>query len=600
MGKIKKLPQSVVSKIAAGEVVENPAAIVKELVENALDASATSVSIKILNGGIDYIQVIDNGTGIAADDLQAALELHATSKLQEIEDLNEIATLGFRGEALASISAVTDLEIVSAMNAAQAHKITSESPEEVEVASRAQGTTITVQNLFRKVPARRKFLKSISTEEKRIKSLIKAIALAHPNVAFEFIADDKQVLKLLPQELMQRYAQIYSKIPTKELIPFKLESAIDSDNINVSKNSKFSLKGVLASAQFAQKRPEQIICVNDRIINSPLIASAVKRAYGTTIPSDLKPQFFLRLDIPGDVVDINVHPRKEEVKFSDESLIFKIVLRGLEPILTSHVQELFKERFTSQSQAPRTIENYSTKTDYSYKEPKQSPRPSTSIAFDFSKQLLRPVETPIMDTISFSGIGDYLQLFMTYILIEKDDKLLLIDQHAADERVKYELYMKQYNAGNIERTPLLLPIVAETELRDETSLKVFREQLTKLGFSLEGFGEDEQGRSIIKVTEVPTLLASKQDYTNLISESLTEFETEGLELTGLLKALDKVIATFACHASIRAGEKLSKEKINKLVSDLFKCEKPYSCPHGRPIIWEIAKPEIEKHFKRIK
>ncbi|MFW5702470.1 MAG: DNA mismatch repair endonuclease MutL [Candidatus Dojkabacteria bacterium] len=572
MGKIQKLPQATINKIAAGEVVERPASIVKELIENAIDADSTKIEIKIENGGIDLIQLSDNGSGIAKEDLPRAIELHATSKLTSIEQLQAIGTLGFRGEALASINAAADVEILSSTGK-QAYLLKNDGS--VIPASRTKGTTITVKNLFRKIPARRSFLKSAGTEEKRIKLVIHQFEILRPDIEFSLEAD--------------------SKVKITNSTKITKEDLIELDH----KNEQVRILGEVSHPRVASKSATQYFYVNNRAIYSRTLAAAVKKAYGNKLPPELQPHAFIRVELPGDTVDVNVHPRKEEVKFSDESKIFREVFHAVDDALSKAMRSEFEHRFSMPNPAAQDkVDAPIIKQSQQHAQPINRSQSKLmlsssykSAALEFSKHLLQDSE------VREAGISNYLQIFNTYIVFEKGESFFLIDQHAADERVKYERIRDNLNRANLEQTPLLLPEVVSISSLSESEARKLKKDLEKVGFDV----EISSGK--ISLKKIPTVLHGKISFKDLIEELIQideeDFSEKHKGNTAELK-LDRLIATTACHASIRAGEKMQPEKVRKLIEDLWKCKDPYTCPHGRPIIVEFSRGELEHKFMRTK
>ncbi len=607
--KIRKLDSKVIQQIAAGEVVERPASVVKELVENSLDAGAGYIKVNVKDGGKTSIEIVDDGGGIAQSDLALSLELHATSKLVTLDDLNSIGSFGFRGEALASIKAVADIKINSATKDG-AWEIDSET-NEISPTSRSQGTTIQIKNLFRKIPGRRKFLKSDRVEEQKIRGIIKAFAVINPQVSFEYIVDEKQVFNLSSDTVVQRISELY-KINEKDLIETPTSTA-DKD----SKNIDLSISGTLGHPSIAGKRPVQLIWINGRLIKSGLINAAVKQAYSNKIPQTLSPQSFIVISIAGTEIDINVHPRKEEVKFSDEGRIFHEVKKAVESTLAKHMQSQFSERFQNEKvyslaeeeeaygnnrQFKAANSNNENTAKFSY--PK-SARINTQEALNFSKNILSPLPKPrpsattqndiASNNTQFDGnTSNYMQAYLTYIVIAQNDKLLLIDQHAADERINYEKFMSKLSSSNNDKSLLMFEEIVEVEA--EIPVKKVLESLSEFGFEIEDFGSTAK-KLLLKITHVPSFLMQNTDFKTLVLEFIQTLE-EGNGKSNLDEIRDKLAATLACHGSIRAGRKLSQSEMAKIVDDLWKCKEPYTCPHGRPIVIELDKDKLEKLFYR--
>lgn len=606
MARIQVLPPEVVKKIAAGEVVERPASIVKELLENSLDAGATQIKVSIAAGGMDLICLEDNGAGIEEQDLGLALKLHATSKLTQIEDLDSIDSYGFRGEALASIAAVSDVSIITAIKGKMAFSISEESPTPTP-ASRSQGTTVVVKNLFRQVPARRKFLKSPASEEKAIRTLVKNFALVNPGIALIYANEGKEVFNLQPSQLKDRIVQLY-KIKTEDLIELKPEPKVSRPSENPSE-LHLELTGYIGHPRVASKLPPQFLSVNGRIIKNQTITAAIKTAYGNKIPPELKPSFFTKIVIPTDYVDVNVHPRKEEIKFSDDKKLFSRVFHRVEELLATHMRAEFESRFAAtniNASKPSVILEKDFPVTLFASDSKISPAkitnhrdtsPASKIDRDYSRKPANPYTPstlpPLTEEVKF------LQIFQTYLLIEKGNSLLVIDQHAADERIKYEAIKSELAAGEIQNTPLLIPSYIDIDNTGSSDIEELVLELNKFGFETETFGEAVNGKTSLKISAVPLLLFNSQQLDNIekIARDLSDAE---LDTKVVEQKLDRAIATIACHSSIRAGQDLRPSQVQKLISDLWKCKDPYTCPHGRPIVWEVSRTQLEKNFYRVK
>lgn len=607
------------SKIAAGEVVERPASVVKELLENSLDAGASNIDIEILGGGSDLIRVSDDGSGMNRADLELATTLHATSKLTSITDLNKLLSFGFRGEALASIAAAADVEILTAHEDGSAWRYTDSEETKIVGASRAQGTTVTMKSLFRKLPARRKFLKSERTEELAIKKLVAEFALAHPEVEFSLVSNEAEKLRFdRLQNLVERMQVIFKLKDRKKIIEILPETTTKSSN------SAKSISGGVLHPTLASKRPLQIVAVNSRVVNNNTVRTAVKRAFAEKIPRDLAPGFFLDLKIPREEVDVNIHPRKEEVKFADNKAVFKLVFAAVTESLSKSLDTEFAERFEGvepeherQEQqglqgrkelleqnlipaAPRSTSTYSSPTTkLSY-----SPKPQVNQALSFSAKLLSDSKPLPQLQSELEQNRSYGQIFSTYITFTRGEQLVFIDQHAAAERVNYEKFKLQYSGSTegdkgFTRSPLLVPelVTLSSEIPPEKLAN-----LEKLGFELQQVSSNRKQVEYALKSIPEIALKFKAKYTTLLKDFVAAVSAESLEdeFPDLEQQLDLIIATLACHASIRAGEELTQMQIQQLVSDLADCESPHTCPHGRPITWELSKSELEVNFLRKK
>ncbi len=612
MGKIKILDKKIVEKIAAGEVVERPASIVKELVENSIDAGSKAISIEIKNAGIDLIKIDDDGSGIEKEDLPLTIQLHATSKLHSIDELESIGSLGFRGEALASIAAVSELEIISSTSGGDAHKISNNSKSSkttsqlINSTSRSKGTTIKIKNLFGKIPARRKFLKSERTEERVIRDLLKQFFINFPKINFKYILDDKIVYDLTPSDPKERITELFN---------FAKEDLIE---IQPTEDSQIKISGILIHPKKAKKQSTQYTYVNGRSVKSSLISSAVKKAYADKMPPNLYPCFFINIDLPRSELDVNIHPRKEEVRFSNEKQVFVSVLNQVKETLNKHLRKDFEEKFDKKSTFKtnqfktnsKPSHNYvKTSIDFSQRllkdeniQPKKYSNNTKHVSKD--SNISKPTDSRIIQSEAAYQMPSYnfLQVFNTFIIIEKEDKLLIIDQHAADERINFEKIKKKLTEGKIESTPLLIGEVVEIEkdLLGGVEVEKLIEGFDKLGFEVKKFGDSTNTDKIqLKIEAIPITLSKKSNVKEIVENIIIDFEKEDIDFSEIEKKIDLVCATMSCHSSIRGGDQLSSSEIRKLLDDLWDSESPYTCPHGRPVFYEISKTEMEKNFLRI-
>jgi DNA mismatch repair protein MutL len=614
MGKIKVLDKKIIEKIAAGEVVERPASIVKELVENSIDAGSQNISIEIKNAGIDLIKIEDDGTGIGKEDLPLTIQMHATSKLHSVNELESIGSLGFRGEALASIAAVSEIEIVSALQNSEANKISNiqtskdsnvsnNSKLATSSASRSQGTTIIVKNLFGKIPARRKFLKSEKTEERVIRNLLKQFFINFPEISFKYILDEKIVYNLTPSSPKERITALFN---------FQKDELIDIQPTD----DQIKISGIIVHPKKAKRKSTQHIYVNERSVKSSLISSAVKKAYADKMPPNLYPNFFLNIDMPRSELDVNIHPRKEEVRFSNEKQIFVSVLKQIKETLNQHLRQDFESKFKNTTRAGDTVSPKHHKSDKAHslfnRETNYTPSiltPKTSkpshnyvkTSIDFSQRLLKDEDIKPSKYSKDTGRAyNFLQVFNTFIIIEKDEKLLIIDQHAADERINFEKIKQKLTSGHIESTPLLIGEVLEIEKDKLGGVEVDKliKGFSKLGFEVKNFG-DSADKIQLKIEAIPITLSKKTNIKEIVENIIIDFDKEDIDFSEIEKKIDLVCATMSCHSSIRGGDQLSSSEIQKLLDDLWSSDSPYTCPHGRPIFYEISKKEMEKNFLRI-
>lgn len=591
---IKKLPEAVVRAIAAGEVVEKPASILKELLENSIDAGATNVTVRIEQGGLDLVEVADNGKGIALVDLPLATQLHATSKLSDISDLENISSFGFRGEALASIAAAAEVIITS--NADGNAYVWSEDSDEATAqrASRDRGTTIAARNLFRKLPARRKFLRTVKAETLACRDMLRRFACTHPEVAFRYYEDGELVFDLGIGSRITRIVNIF-KVPANELI------SVESADKTVT--------GVVGLTSQASKRPTQIVWVNNRLVKNSMINAAVKRGFGNNIPPELNPFFLIWVNLPGSELDVNIHPRKEEVKFADDSTVFKAVQGTVASVLQAELQKRFSARFNAwqQPSAQPTLETNSaeressTRSYSSYSLPRASSVSSERLSQPVRAYEYEPVSQPLpilasaMDSIPAITnqptpqiLG---QIFETYILAVSGDELIWIDQHAADERIHYEQALAKLTSGGwLDSVPYLVPL--EINIPENADLEAYQKLLSTLGLSPK---ITDTGRA--ELHSIPSLLQGK-DLRKFCQELEAELRDESD--IGNSAVLQRACATIACHSSIRAGQLLNSTEQATLIQQLWQCDSPHSCPHGRPITWVTSRSEAEVKFMRKK
>lgn len=607
MGKIQKLPQNLINLIAAGEVVERPASALKELMENSIDANASIIVVKLQNYGIDSIQIQDNGIGMIKEDAIMAFEQHATSKIKTEEDLSKILTMGFRGEALASISSVAgsiDIETKTEKETATKLLIKQTNIKEVPTPQAEQGTTIRINNLFENIPARKKFLKSHNTEYKYLIDTFINVALPYTNIHFELHHNNKLVHKLTKSNsIKDRIFEIWGGLAKGLFTPEKFES------------TTLKIEGVFGNSQSGRKTsPIQYIYLNNRFILNKTISAAVNEGYSGFINKELKPTYFLFLSINPSDVDVNIHPRKLEAKFTNSEDIFRSVLALTKKTLEINTKQIINNTLTNQattqkSESTRYYESFLptnrtqtnnqtlNKNSLSPQYTHQKGAQSISQALTFTKELLTP---PLLNQQEHTSNTSYkpFQIFNTYIVFEKEDKVVLLDQHAAAEKIMFEKLVK--NLGKLNKKPLLVAEIINIKKEDKEQLIKNKANLEEIGFIIEDFGSDS-----IQVLEIPELLNqfNIEQYIdsiinpeNDINNNFGQFETyNGIKLT---RDLYLMIATAACHSSVRAGQKLTEAEMLNILKDLNLLYNPYNCPHGRPVIWELSKYEIEKNFRR--
>lgn len=611
--KIKILPPELVNKIAAGEVIERPVSVVKELVENSIDAEATDVSVEIKSGGLKYIRVVDNGCGMVKEDVALAFTHHATSKLSSFEELNRILTLGFRGEALPSIALVSQVEVItktrdalqcvstkdkSVLQSEWIHtgyaptggtqiKIESGQIKSIKEVGAPEGTSITVRELFYNTPARRKFLKSSSSETKQIIDRVTNFALAFPQISFKLKVDNREIINLKKvDELKDRISDIFGSQIYNEI----LELDADYDFLQI--------KGFLGKPELARSnRAELYIFVNQRNIFSKLLYHAIVTGYKDLLPKGKYPWGVVCLNLPPDLVDINVHPTKKEVRFSDEKqiyeLLFTAVYKTLNTNLVMPVYSDIKEKIVTSdevgaySDTPLQIKEGSP--EYITKRDKIKSIQQEFLAEVYKGMKASPPKKGEKSEEPPFATANLWQLHNMYILAQVKGDLVVMDQHAAHERILYETALRNLTTESASSQHLLFPIVTELS---PSEFMIFEENsnwIKKLGFEVKPFG----GRSIL-ISGVPPL-SKIQSGEVFLREILINLE-ERLKSGG--DRFKSIAQSFACKGAIKAGDKLSLEEMNSLFDQLFTTKEPYSCPHGRPTLIRIPIEEFNKRFER--
>ena len=623
MSKIHVLSSDISNKIAAGEVVERPASVVKELVENSIDAGATKIVVEIKNGGISLISVEDNGSGMAPDDAQIAFLRHATSKIQKEEDLDAIFTLGFRGEALYSIGAVSEAVIYTKRQCDEYGTVVSCEGGEIiasDEGGMSDGTKVVVRNLFFNTPARMKFLKKDATEAGYISDIINRFVLAHPEISFRFIKNGKDVvLSTGDGNIRNAVYSVYGRDYANNLIDVEYEM----DGVKVS--------GVIGKSNLSRpNRNFQSFYVNKRCIKSPLMIRALEEAYKNQIMIGKFPVAILNVEVNPINIDINVHPTKLEVKFSDEKKIYDTVYYGVKSALFA-IPETKKEKAeivhnprvnpflmnksvevkTEAAPTPVVKEtpfiSVQAKEDplamYRKKEDTKKPVAFASPEVEIKvvkepvpekAQIQLELDTPEVsateknDDVSFKVCG---QVFDTYIIVQRGNEMLLIDQHAAHERIKYEQLLKSLETKEIYPQILLEPVVIRLGGAEFSAFEAEGDVFNKLGFDAEIFGESE-----VIVRAAPQEIDTG-DVEDLFLELLSECILSKKEI--ISAKLQRLTYTIACKAAIKANHILSTREMEGLVKSVMALDNINTCPHGRPITIMMTKKELEKKFKRI-
>lgn len=601
MNRINILSEDTSNKIAAGEVVERPFSVVKELVENSIDAGSKNISIEIAEGGQKSIKVTDDGTGIYPDDVKKAFLPHATSKIKNIDDIFKINTMGFRGEALPSIAAVSNTILSTRVKDYEYGKqiyISGGDINYVKDTGCNIGTTVEVNDIFYNVPARKKFLKSSQRETAMITDIVERLALAHPDISFKLINNGRKTISTFGTgKIIDTINCIYGKEIVNNII------GIDQDFDTVS------VSGYIGNSQISRgSRSKQSIFVNKRPIKSRLITTAVENAYRSFITINKFPFFILFIDIYPEFVDVNVHPSKAEIKFKDERFIFKTVFDSVHTAIRDNLNTSFKKDLAienddilthvdSSSDYKKTIqlpidlksesnENFENihEGNSEYKEnKKENFSPDVKPNMMISEKEEKESKLPELNVIG--------QFHKTYIIAESSDELFLIDQHAAHEKVMFEKYKKQILNANVVSQILAAPLILELSEDDYVIYEENKNVFLEAGFNISNFGNNT-----LKIMEVPIILG-RTDVKGLFMDMIDNLKNLGTGKTTDVKY--RLIATTACKAAVKANNKLSIEEINKLITDLGNLDEPFTCPHGRPTVIRFSLYDIEKKFKRV-
>lgn len=592
MGKIKVLPLQIANKIAAGEVVDRPAAVVKELVENSIDAQATKVTIVIEQAGKTLIQIIDNGEGISLEDIPLAFERHATSKIEKSEDLDRILTLGFRGEALPSIASVSRVELKTCLKSSNIGSIvTLESGKIVkqENAALKQGTAISVKNLFYNTPARRNFLRADITEFQHINKTLKRFFLSYPEIAFTVFHNQKKIYNLPADNLENRLTQVLGNEVYEGMVYVHEEL------------SQIELEGYLTKPDLARGNNEnQFVFLNKRPIQNRNLNHAIIQGYGNLIERSRYPQFVMYLQVPPGLVDINVHPTKMEVRFANEKSIYHMFLSAVRKgIQSENIIPAFALSDRNENREEIAKQMKSPIFSRSLKKQIISGQETKSEKQMFLSYTLPPKETEEDDLQQYSAkYEDDLteqprlwQIHRRYICSQIKSGLVIIDQHIAHERIlfeKFQDYLKQDKT--IPSQKLLFPQTLELSLEDFLIFNEIKEWLKRIGFSI----IELSGRTIL-IEAIPADV--KIGYEGKILLEIIDYYRANEDRE--YQQHEKIAAAFACKNAIKAGEKLNQLEMTTLVDQLFATKEPYFCPHGRPIIVTLNLEEIDKKFKRL-
>lgn len=656
MPQIALLSQETIDKIAAGEVIERPSSVVKELVENAIDAGSSAVTVEIKEGGISFIRISDNGCGIEREQIPLAFLRHSTSKIKSVEDLFTVTSLGFRGEALSSIAAVSQVELITKTNGdftGSRYLIEGSKEVSLEEIGAPDGTTFIVRNLFYNTPARKKFLKSAQTEGTYIHELMQRMILSHPDVAFKFIMNNQVKLQSSGNgNIKDIIYHLYGRDITKALLPIAHESEL------------FKVSGFIGKPMISRgNRGYELYFVNGRFIRSQILSKAIEDAFKPFLMQHQYPFTVLYFEIDSSFLDVNVHPTKMELRFSNQQELYREVQNILSAALVHRdiipevpvdkpkknemeapkIEKVMPEPF-EQKRLEEIRKAVRKDSPYEIKYPVSRPMGTGSVSSAAQEKLLdtiksMPPEDMMEERIQKEPLpeqskketekelakeayvlreeetygakpegsyeqGSFLkeeemakqkiigQLFDTYWLVEYNDRLFIVDQHAAHEKVMYEKLKKQFEKKEFTSQAISPPIVITLSMREAEVLERFKEQFTKLGFEIEHFGGAEYS-----ICGVPGNLY-RLNTRDVLIEMLDEL-TDGISERATTDVILDKIASMSCKAAVKGSQRLSLPEMEQLMKDLMKLDNPYNCPHGRPTIIAMSKYEIEKKFKRI-
>ncbi len=621
---IQVLDQETINKIAAGEVIERPSSVVKELVENAIDAGATAVTIEIKDGGISFIRITDNGSGISKDDIPMAFLRHSTSKIKSIEDLMNVSSLGFRGEALSSIAAVSQVELITKTAddfTGSRYVIEGGTEISLEEIGAPDGTTFIVRNLFYNTPVRRKFLKTAATEAGYVNALIEHLSLSHPDISFRFINNNQNKL------------HTSGNMNLKDIIYGVYGRDITSNLMEISgKTQDVEITGFIGKPVICRgNRGYENYYINGRYIKSSIITKAIEEAYKGYIMPHNYPFTAIHFKINPLIMDVNVHPTKMELRFSKNEFVYRFVLETVKECLANRElaarvkltdskpyqaprieppRESFYNSTESSVKQKNVNENQTTgfiknTTDYTKMPSTRLPEPfeikrSAEMVKEDKKiyeaekkqetEQLSMFDTPLMSEKAKADYRIIGQLFETYWLIEYEDKFYMMDQHAAHEKILYERFMNHLKVKDMDTQMIMPPVIIELNMQQEDAYKRNKQAFSRLGFEIEEFGGNAY-----KVTGLPAGLPNinlKQMLIDMI-DGLTDDNSTDLDI------ITERVATMSCKAAVKGNNKLSFEEAKELIEELMQAENPYNCPHGRPTLIVMSKYEVERKFKRI-
>ncbi len=602
MSRIRLLPETVASQVAAGEVVERPASVVKELVENSIDAGARKIDILIRRGGISLVRVIDDGCGMDRDDALLSLERHATSKIRSVSDLEAIATLGFRGEALPSIASVSRFRLTTREQDAVAGTKIIVNGGKIDIVrdgGEAPGTQVEVRSLFYNIPARRKFLRAENTESRNIEHQLHLQAIGHAKVAFTFARDDRVVFQLpATATLIDRIRDLYGNELLEKLLP-----------LNGVGSSQVRIGGLIGQAGLSrQTRAQQLVFVNGRAIESPLITTAVREGYHTALMKGQYPVTFLFLELDPGAVDVNVHPAKREVRFRDPNGVREAVVRCIQATLArgrADWQKKFRAppaQVSAQPTVDLILRPQVSVPEVSHRELPQFP--TAEIVGQAHRLPVPPADSTRSEpdwpspaqqkrveraaTPQFQIIGVLNKL---YVLMENADGLVLVDQHAAHERILFEELRRRMEEQGVPSQKLLITQTFELLPRDADWIEQNMSILQKMGIGIESFGPNT-----FKIDSLPGFL-NVTDGAQFMRKVIDDLKSAS-DRSSPLRLGEDMIAKSVCRHAVKANDPLRYLEVEKLIQDLLECDLPYCCPHGRPTIIQISNAELEKKFGR--
>lgn len=559
MNKIKELPINVINIIAAGQVIERPASVVKELLENSIDSGASTIKIYIKEGGLELIRVIDNGCGIDKLDLKNSIKRYCTSKISSEDDILSLKTLGFRGEALFAINEVCNLTIRSKIKDSNSGNQLSNFTDNLEIIplGMPDGTEVIVKDLFYNLPARKNFLTNKNLEYRKILEVFTEIALSNPQISFQFFNNEKLVYNLFSENLESRVESLLGKTTLIDLVPL---------NYN---GTYFSLHGYISRPQlYTTTRSKQFLYINNRSIRKSQISSIVKDAYGNLLDNNSYPVFILFLETNPNLIDVNVHPRKEEIKFVNERIINEQIYEAILLGLQSYDLTFIKRGYEFSNEI--LIADLKNASDF---------------------QILS-LEVSSKD-VEIDDQTEILQIHNLYLAYEYSHGLVLVDQHAAHERILYEKLISIYQNGfnSLDVTSFEVPVIFDLSLSDAELLRSNIVHFSQMGFEIEEFGQNS-----FRILSIPKILGDRNQ-TGVIAEVLDDIANDKT-----IRATDtvasKAISYLACRSAIKSGEFLTIEKRRNLINLLSQTSSNYTCPHGRPVIIRLSLDELGRLFKR--